>query len=530
MFSTRLTFLFYFLIYFYLFPTSLSLNVFTGPWRRTRIITLIHNLPENIESIIFDNSIPEDIRKIILRNHIELIKTQNELLGLKEILNRRQDAPRTIPNLIDSTILPVNSISLMSDEVFYNKLNDAKNFQSDKIVDNMRLIKDSYPDIADNTLLIHACSIGHVNVVKYLLKTTFNTSESVNTIDQTGKTALMKLVESSPPKRWKEILQCLLEAGAIVDLQAGDGMGPTALIQAVRSQHYAVIPFLLNAGANANIYVNGETALMIAAKFGNKNVIDVLLMAKNISLDLTNKPGYTALMIAVYHGQKDAVRMLVDAGASLEIQDKYNCETALMMAVSKGTDYMLIVRDLLTAGASTDEQVDIHGQTALFHATKLRKGASYMIHTLLIAEAQVDIQDNNGYTCLALLSQIGDINSIHLLLKAGANVNIANHNGDTPLLLAISKGHKKIVQKLIDVGAIIDIQNNYGYSALLKAVYCCDIDIIKLLIEVGANVNLRNYNGYTALIRAAELGNFEVVKLLLEAGAETNHLTPEALI
>ena len=78
--------------------------------------------------------------------------------------------------------------------------------------------------------------------------------------------------------------------------------------------------------------------------------------------------GVTLLTAAAAGGQEAIVRMLLQRGASVDLQNSRGGTTALMHAVVK--DHTTIVQALLDAKADTSPQ-DIHGKTALMRAEQL---------------------------------------------------------------------------------------------------------------------------------------------------------------
>ena len=73
-----------------------------------------------------------------------------------------------------------------------------------------------------------------------------------------------------------------------------------------------------------------------------------------------------------------------------------------------------------------------------------------LIKLLLEKKAQVNVQDDNGYT--PLHQAVGASNSleiVQLLLKYGADVNAKNNNGATPLYLADTVYHNKSMSTLL---------------------------------------------------------------------------------
>src|SRR5262249_25795870 len=74
---------------------------------------------------------------------------------------------------------------------------------------------------------------------------------------------------------------------------------------------------LLEAGAAINGRDGkGQTALMLAARRGHQDAVDLLLQ-RGADPDVAAKYGLTALMLAIVNGHAAVARSLVDAGADL---------------------------------------------------------------------------------------------------------------------------------------------------------------------------------------------------------------------
>ena len=92
------------------------------------------------------------------------------------------------------------------------------------------------------------------------------------------------------------------------------------------------------------------------------------------------------------------------------------------------------------------------------------------------------------------------------LIKAGADVNMQDDIGWTALMCAVENGNENIVRELIDRGAKVNMQDNNGDTALMIAVKWGDENMVKKLIEAGANIYLKNKAKETALDIAREKG------------------------
>ncbi len=66
---------------------------------------------------------------------------------------------------------------------------------------------------------------------------------------------------------------------------------------------------------------NGDTALVVAARYGYPTIVDLLIAAK-VSLNAQTLRGSTALYQATTGGHTECVRALLKSGADPNIADK----------------------------------------------------------------------------------------------------------------------------------------------------------------------------------------------------------------
>ena len=79
------------------------------------------------------------------------------------------------------------------------------------------------------------------------------------------------------------------------------------------------------------------------------------------------------------------------------------------------------------------------------------------------------------------------IQIIRDLINAGADINYQDDNGYTPLSQASYYGKVKNVRLLIDAGAILDTQDSRGFNALFLSAINNNIREMRLLIDAGAD-------------------------------------------
>ena len=140
--------------------------------------------------------------------------------------------------------------------------------------------------------------------------------------------------------------------------------GDPALVYAIRFQAVRTIPVLL-ASPQINLEArapNGDTALMVAAYKGEKDIVAALL-DKGAE---PNRPGWTALHYAAASGSLDIARMLLEKSAYIDASAP-NRTTPLMMAAGGGQTAM--IKLLIEEGADQTIRNDA-GMTARDFAAK----------------------------------------------------------------------------------------------------------------------------------------------------------------
>ncbi|MCC6694724.1 MAG: ankyrin repeat domain-containing protein [Candidatus Hydrogenedentes bacterium] len=220
-----------------------------------------------------------------------------------------------------------------------------------------------------------------------------------------------------------------------------------------------------------------------------------------------NKPGHnksTALMAAASLGNLDITRMLIDAGAALDVQDADE-QTALMYAVCRQNEQVVTL--LLEAGA----RGDIENWRAFDFA--IRFGTPAIVKQLIDRGADVNRRDaDNDPTPFLEAVARGNREVIEMLIEAGADI-YASAGDQTAVSIAAGNRNEEIFDLVLNAGCPLG-------PALNNAVFTQNEAIVKKLLKHGVNVNERNEQfGYTPLLTAAEGGNVAIVKMLIKAGS-----------
>ena len=232
----------------------------------------------------------------------------------------------------------------------------------------------------------------------------------------------------------------------------------------------------------------------------------------------------TALHHAAVHGHVDVARILLDAGADLEIADIFG-QTPLLNAVQRHRQPMC--RFLIERGADVD-RLNRFGEPVLTMA--LRLGLLSTATALKEHRASLNPAVEPRFSPLAgLLDAFPPSQEEELpfspeqgmawleeLLAAGADA------GQVEVLQrAFRTDRVELVERLKEAGA--DLSTGTGHDSWLGWAVSCDaVNLVEYLIDDGADPN--DLNG-TVLSLPVAWGDEELTRRLLDAGADPNRPT-----
>ena len=352
-----------------------------------------------------------------------------------------------------------------------------------------------------------------------------------------------------------DLLETLLKAGA--DVESPNADGQTALMVVARTGRVDAARLLLKYGAKVNAVERwrGQTALMWAVAQKQPAMVAELVKAgadvnarstvNNWERQVTAEPraiyrpagGLTPLLYAGREGCVECARLLVDAGAEINLADPEKISPLLMAVINGQWD---TAQYLIKKGANPN-QFDFWGRAPLYAAVDL--------NTL----------PRGGRPDWPSLDETTSLQVVEMLLAAGANPNaqlklsppfrnIGNDRGldgmlttgATPLLRAAKALDAPAIAALLAKGADISLANSRGMTPIMAAAglgsvdadtrgfYLSDdtqqrsIESLKLLIKAGADINSKDSRGLTPLHEAARWGWNEVVQFLVASGADLN--------
>jgi len=299
-----------------------------------------------------------------------------------------------------------------------------------------------------------------------------------------------------------EIARILIENGARPDSKAPHGMTP--LLEASMRSDGAWMRWLLDwdAGVRTDLQDNdGRDAVWHAANGGHIDTLSALLdhgregdksvpQWKRVPVNTMSNEGWTPLGCAAHRNHYECVRMLLDAGAEMDIHQGHGS-----------------------------------GYTALAEAS--HHGHVKVVQLFADRGANLERGSRSGFSALSIAAYEGQEAVVRVLARSGANLNkpgFTNKDaelGDTPLMRAVKRRRSEMTDLLLLLGASVNLQDPQGKTALMHAVETDDIHTAEALIAKGASLNVQTkMEQETALMIAASKGSERVVQKLLASGAD----------
>lgn len=311
---------------------------------------------------------------------------------------------------------------------------------------------------------------------------------------------------------------------------------------AFEHKNLEAIKILLEEGLDINSSVVRDYTLFECAC--SKGMVDWLEYFLSIGADpnrLSGSQKNPPLVIVMSHNiglskKRKIVELLLKAGADVNKESPFNKNNALLAAAYSGEQE--IFEFLLKQGANL---VSTNGLTTLMMAAYA--GRKDMVTFLLEKKlADMNAQDDKGFTALIFAVRQLQRDIVELLLKAGADVSLKTVHKKTALVMighgsecfpdkndivssSIEKAIRKdILELLLKAGADANERDNdEGGTLLHTAVVMDEKDIVELLLREGANPNLP-YCGIPPICSAIVSNNKELISLLLKAGSDPNFM------
>lgn len=283
----------------------------------------------------------------------------------------------------------------------------------------------------------------------------------------------------------------------------------TALIKAAGHGHGAVVRLLAGKSPLSHWNADGETALTLASKKGDVEVVKALLDA---GAPVSGKEGERAIAHAVEAKQGAMTRFLLKQGANVNARGFLDRP---LLSLAAWTNQPALALELLAHGADPKLKSK-SGQTPLQMAS-LWTDSPALIVALLKAGADPDSE--------VLLNACGKKSPVMLavLRMAGAEL-AAMHDQENCLHAAVRGGNAATIAFVLRQPggrALLAAQNGYDHTPLMDAVSKRGpeaVAVVGQLLDAGSPVDGKDGDGNTVLHLAAQANNAAVIRLLLAKG------------
>jgi len=253
-------------------------------------------------------------------------------------------------------------------------------------------------------------------------------------------------------------LVTLLDSGMDCDQTFSmGGWARPALCLALEHGHTKLVSELCRRRCSVSVVDQGGLSpLQLAASLGLSQIVSVLLSNRAEVDSVLGDTGETALHLATAQAHQDTVRLLLEAGAGVDRQNKEG-RTCLMYAARQGNTQL--VKIFVRAGARRD-LTDLRGNTALLlHCSSL--DLSPQLLDVLITPGLPDLPNRDGCWPLVALLCSDHHNreqAVRCLLNRGAQVNLRTEQTDhlhtTPLYLSLLLGNTHMANIFLAAGAV----------------------------------------------------------------------------
>ena len=327
-----------------------------------------------------------------------------------------------------------------------------------------------------NNILHVTCSGGHVDMVKYVLKT-------------------LK-----------------------VDIESRSKQEMTPIMIAAHRGHLEVLIFLANSGSNLTVTVSDKYNILHLACFGGhvhvvKHILDKMLTDIESKADT----GWTPVMCAVRNSQISVVEFLVGRGCNLHRTDDFKNTLLHIACMSDNVD---MIKYILTLAKIGKDSRGAYEWTPVMTAASF--GHMSVVKYLVSIRCDLSTQDSQGNNILHAACMSGKVDIVRYIIS---QINIEKDSRgahkQTPLMTAVSFGHMTVVKYLVSIGCDLSVHDNEGNNILHVACRGGNVDMVKYIFtQMKTEKESRGAFGWTPIMTAASGGYISVVKYLVSMGCK----------
>lgn len=324
------------------------------------------------------------------------------------------------------------------------------------------------------------------------------------------------------------LIRLLVENGAALNRLYLPGVLP--LVWAANSGNLEICSFLVTQGASmgdtygSNVPSPLSNALSIGFNVSVRTLIqlgcDVNVRGCEVVRNRSSvfKENYTLVHLAVIKHNFEALKMLLEAGADINLPDSYGntpihfaCDGPSSLSLKKILQYTKVKGSVIS---KPDLNVqNSFGETPLMCAVSSQNTDAVL--TLIKEKVSLNAENRMGYTALHCAVLQGTEEVLLALLRAGCTTNML-HWPETPLCLAASKADETFCDILVEFGANPFELFQKDETLLHVAARRCHIELMDFALRAGVSVNAKNGDGHTSLMIAADKNCVGAVQQLVQ--------------
>lgn len=263
------------------------------------------------------------------------------------------------------------------------------------------------------------------------------------------------------------------------------------------------------AGAQADVFLHGETMMHRAVLSGNK---DSALYLENNRKLLYSSP----YCRSAWKGVCGMLKRAAQGGDVATLQHVYG---EVKDVVYLGKNHMSVIDNACMAGHTKafdyllSKGWDVRLNEVLLRAA--RSGRLPLVRELVSKGACAHYVGTAGYTPLMTAAQSGDTDLVKFLLKQeGVDVNARTRLGNTALLFAARSGNVNMVSDLMEKKADPDVESAASGNLVANAAASGDFDTLTKAMRLCRGNSIEKAN--IALCHAARYGHMDMVVKLME--------------
>jgi ankyrin repeat protein len=203
-------------------------------------------------------------------------------------------------------------------------------------------------------------------------------------------------------------------------------------------------------------------------------------------LDLQDNVGRTPLHCAIYRLRSNCISVLLEFGASLDIEDKLGYSPRFLLTTNQ-------LINLITNQVTEYQRIPLFLAQQILPTLAYNGDFSRIDHLLdVVPTLDVSMKDSMGRTAVHEASQLGHVQVLCQLLDAGADCNAQDWRGSTPLHYAVNSKQLDCVQILLNHPDIkLDLtETSNQRSALHVAIAQKNMDVLGMFLAQDDQISL----------------------------------------